>query len=102
MRRFALKLSVLLVGIASFAFGQVGNGTLTGTVTDPAGAVVPNAKVEATNGATGVAYPAVSTNTGNYTITFVNNNMGVINTRALTITAATNTRGRLQGRRPGR
>jgi hypothetical protein len=69
MRKFALKLSVLLVGIASFAFGQVGNGTLTGTVTDPAGAVVPNAKVDATNAATGVAYPAVSTNTGNYTIT---------------------------------
>ncbi|HEX4276628.1 MAG TPA: carboxypeptidase-like regulatory domain-containing protein, partial [Bryobacteraceae bacterium] len=59
----------LLFGIvASLAFGQVGNGTITGTVSDPAGAVVPGARVEATNAQTGVVFPAVSTNTGNYTI----------------------------------
>ena len=38
------------------AFGQVGNGTITGTVTDPAGAVVAGATVEAKNAATGVVY----------------------------------------------
>ena len=50
------------------AFGQGSNGTITGTVLDPAGAVVAGAAVEAKNIETGVAYPAASTNTGNYTI----------------------------------
>lgn len=51
------------------AFGQVGNGTITGTVSDPAHAVVPGASVQATNAETGVVYSGVTTNTGNYTIT---------------------------------
>jgi hypothetical protein len=57
-----------LLAVGSLAFGQVGNGTITGTIIDPAGAVVAGAAVEATNTGTGVAFPAVSTNTGNYTI----------------------------------
>jgi hypothetical protein len=50
------------------AFGQVGSGTITGSVTDQAGAVVPAATVEARNVETGVVFRGVSTNTGNYTI----------------------------------
>ena len=53
---------------ATLAFGQVGNGTITGTVTDPAGAVVAGATVEAKNTETGVVFPGASTNAGNYTI----------------------------------
>ena len=68
MRVWLLKLCVLLVLVASLALGQVGNGTITGTVSDPAGAVVPGATVEAVNSATGVVFPAVSTNTGAYSI----------------------------------
>src|ERR1700681_3740632 len=49
-------------------FGQGGNGTITGTVTDPAGAVVPGATVEAKNTGTGVIFLGESTNTGNYTV----------------------------------
>ncbi len=56
----------LLAG--GIAFGQVGNGTITGTVTDMAGAVVPSAKVDAKNVETGVVYSAASTAAGNYTI----------------------------------
>jgi hypothetical protein len=56
----------LFSGLAAFA--QVGNGVITGTVTDPAGAVVAGASVEAKNTATGVVFPAVTTTTGNYTI----------------------------------
>ena len=63
-----LQLVACGVVFASQALSQVGNGTITGTVTDPAGAVVPGAAIEAKNTATGVAYSAVSTNTGNYTI----------------------------------
>ncbi len=65
---WSLQLVVLLLVVASLAFGQTGNGTITGTVTDPAGAVVPGATVTAKNTETGVVFPAESTNTGNYTI----------------------------------
>jgi hypothetical protein len=68
MRRRCLQLVVCLTILASVALGQVGNGTITGVVTDPGGAVVPSASIEAKNTETGVVFPAVSTNTGNYTI----------------------------------
>src|SRR5215813_12433413 len=55
--------------VAPLAFGQVGNGTITGVITDPAGAVVAGVSVGARNAETGVVFPAVSTNAGNYTIT---------------------------------
>ncbi|HEY3827195.1 MAG TPA: TonB-dependent receptor [Bryobacteraceae bacterium] len=50
------------------AFAQSDRGTITGTVLDPAGAVVPSAPVEAKNTATGAVYPAATSATGNYTI----------------------------------
>ena len=68
-RSLSLQLVLLLGAIAPLSFGQVGNGTITGTVTDPANAIVPAAAVVATNTQTGVAYSAVSTSTGSYTIT---------------------------------
>jgi hypothetical protein len=49
------------------AFAQNDRGTITGTVLDPANAVVPNANVVAIN-ASGVEFKTVSTGTGNYTI----------------------------------
>src|SRR5262249_25693499 len=48
--------------------GQAATGTITGTVTDPAAAVVSGAEVTARNIETGVVYPTTSTSTGNYTI----------------------------------
>src|ERR1700733_7142870 len=66
MRLGLVLVCLFLVSLA--AFGQVGNGTITGIVTDPAGAVVPGAAVEAKNTQTGVVYPAVSTSTGNYSV----------------------------------
>jgi len=62
--RAGLLFSCLLAG-SLLAFGQAGTGTITGTVTDPGGAVVANATVEAKNTETGVAYPAATTGTGN-------------------------------------
>ncbi|MBV9506865.1 MAG: carboxypeptidase regulatory-like domain-containing protein [Acidobacteriia bacterium] len=55
-----------LVGICLFA--QSDRGTITGTVVDPAGAVVANVVIEATNTATGVNYSGASSATGNYTL----------------------------------
>ena len=61
-------IALCLLSAASGAFGQAGAGTITGTVIDPAGAVIANAQIEAKNTDTGAIYPTVSTNTGNYTI----------------------------------
>jgi carboxypeptidase family protein len=49
-------------------FAQSDRGTITGTVSDPAGAVVAGAAIEAKNEGTGVTYQAATTPTGNYTI----------------------------------
>ncbi len=50
------------------AFAQSDRGTITGTVLDPAGAVVPSASIVAKNGATGQEYTVGSSSTGNYTL----------------------------------
>jgi hypothetical protein len=47
---------------------QSDRGTITGTLSDPAGAVVASASVEARNEETGLNYQAATTPTGNYTI----------------------------------
>ena len=50
------------------AFAQSDRGTITGTIADPAGAVVANAPVQARNVETGAVYQAASSTTGNYTL----------------------------------
>jgi hypothetical protein len=64
----SLTVAVGLFVLALVAFAQSDRGTITGTISDPAGAVVANAALEARNQATGVVYQAASTATGNYTI----------------------------------
>ena len=66
MRSILKSASIFLCAWAAMA--QSDRGTITGTISDPAGAVVANAAVEARNVATGVLYQAASTATGNYTI----------------------------------
>ena len=56
----------LLCAIAAFA--QSDRGTITGTISDPASAVVASAAIEARNTDTGAVYPVASSATGNYTI----------------------------------
>jgi len=56
----------LLFSISS-AFGQVGS-SITGTVSDTSGAVIPNAVLELKNSDTGAVYASGSSATGNYTI----------------------------------
>ncbi|HEY7337960.1 MAG TPA: TonB-dependent receptor [Bryobacteraceae bacterium] len=53
---------------ALLAFAQGDRGTITGTIADPAGAVVAVAPVEARNVDTGAVYRAATTATGNYTL----------------------------------
>ena len=47
-------------------FSQAVNATLIGTVTDPSGALVPNAGVVATDAQTGVARHSITNESGNY------------------------------------
>src|SRR5690348_4989550 len=64
----AAKLAIALLFLLTFAhaaFGQTG-GTITGLISDPAGAVIANAPVEAKNAATGVVATAATSATGNY------------------------------------
>ncbi|PYS32494.1 MAG: hypothetical protein DMG14_34410 [Acidobacteria bacterium] len=50
------------------AFAQTDRGTLTGTVSDTTGAVIPGVSIEAKNVQTGAVYQAGSSETGNYTL----------------------------------
>ena len=64
----SLRCAAFCALFAAAAFAQSDRGTITGTVSDPANAMVPNAKVVATNTATGAVTQTVTTGTGNYTI----------------------------------
>src|SRR5215469_2204351 len=66
MRSLLVTACGLSLGLAAFA--QSDRGTITGTISDPAGAVIANAPVEAKNVATGTLYPVATTGTGNYTL----------------------------------
>ena len=57
---------LFLAAIAVWA--QSDRGTITGTITDPAGAVITGAPIALRNVATAAAYEAASTATGNYTL----------------------------------
>jgi hypothetical protein len=59
---------ILLLAWAAPALAQSDRGTITGTVTDPSGAVVPNAKVTATNLDTNETREAVTSGEGSYTL----------------------------------
>lgn len=65
--------TVLMVVLSGQALGQAGidTGSVTGSVKDPSGALVPGAEVTLTNNATGVALTSVSTKVGAYTFPIV-------------------------------
>jgi hypothetical protein len=65
MRFFGLFSALCLCSVAAFA--QTATGTITGTISDPAGAVVANAPLELKNSETGTVYQTASSSTGNYT-----------------------------------
>src|SRR5438105_9340952 len=67
MKRFLFLCSLALL-ISTVCFSQSDRGTITGSVTDPAGAVVPGAHATARNTETGAIFETVTTSTGNYDI----------------------------------
>src|SRR5436309_2985114 len=72
------KLARVIVALLPFAVqlfwgsvearAQTDRGTITGTVADPAGAVIPGAKIRAISVETGGVYDTLTTGTGNYTL----------------------------------
>ena len=67
MRRFFSVASTILLVFFSVTLAMAqGNATLTGTVTDPTGAVVPGATVTATNVATNVPSTTQTNDSGLY------------------------------------
>src|SRR5262245_5056657 len=67
MKKAFLSVLVSCVLVAT-SFGQASNATLTGTVADATGAVLPGVSITATNNATGVVSTIVSNEAGAYTI----------------------------------
>jgi hypothetical protein len=63
-----IKLTVFVCLLVLAVWAQSDRGTITGTIADPAGAVVANAPIELRNIATGALYQAASSSTGNYTL----------------------------------
>ncbi|HEY7338631.1 MAG TPA: carboxypeptidase regulatory-like domain-containing protein [Bryobacteraceae bacterium] len=63
-----IRVSALFLLYAGVTLAQSDRGTITGTVSDPAGAVVANAPVEAKLMETGAVYQAATSATGNYTL----------------------------------
>src|SRR5215469_16607609 len=62
------KLFAFVIVTAAIAFAQSNQGTITGTISDPAGAVIASAQIEVRNADTGVVYRGGSSNTGNFVI----------------------------------
>ena len=66
MRCLAALVGLLLAALA--AFGQGGNGSITGTIADSSGAVVPNVSIEVKNSETGAVFNGGTSSTGNYVV----------------------------------
>ena len=70
-----LSVCILSLCAASVVFAQAGRGSISGTITDPGGAVVPGAQVVLLNRATGLTQHTVTSAAGLYT--FISLNPGV-------------------------
>src|ERR1041384_6253021 len=65
-RHLAITWLLLLLALVAPVYAQSDRGAIGGTVTDPSGAVVPNAKVTATNLDTNEVRETTSSDVGSY------------------------------------
>src|ERR1051325_8729021 len=66
MKLRTLRLFLLLALLSASVLAQTPTGAIVGTVSDPTGAVVPNAKVTITERATGRVISLTTNSEGNY------------------------------------
>ena len=64
----AVGVIVVVLAVCGIGFAQGDRGTITGTVNDVSGAVLPGVGIAATNTETGARSETVTTETGNYTL----------------------------------
>ena len=64
-----LAVLALMFVFTSLVFGQAETGQVTGTVTDPSGAIVAGAKVTITDVNTGASRTGTTNSSGSYTFT---------------------------------
>ena len=69
--RFFLFATVMLILVPAIFPQSVTSGDIVGVVTDPSGAVIPNAKVTATNDNTGATHNATTNGEGFYRFSFL-------------------------------
>src|SRR5688572_12025348 len=67
----SMKKVISLLVFPIVAFAQSQTGRITGRVTDPAGAVIPNAVVIANDQDTGVTYRGITSGAGVYAVPFL-------------------------------
>ena len=63
-----IVLMIIMSAGVQFAYSQAETGQITGTVTDPSGAIIPNAKITAKSTTTGAERQTTSSSSGTYTI----------------------------------
>src|SRR5688572_29459280 len=73
MKKASIALLLLIITVAGWS--QVSTGSLGGQVSDPAGALIPGAKVVARNDATGQEYTTVTSEAGLYVFPTLNTGM---------------------------
>jgi trimeric autotransporter adhesin len=70
-RKILLGSAVLCLVLLPNLHAQIRSATITGLVTDPSGAVIPDATVVVTETATSVSYPSKSDNKGLFTVPYL-------------------------------
>src|SRR5258708_2218104 len=71
MSKRLVVLVALLFSFSAIVSAQTITASVTGTVSDSTGAVVPNATITATNGSTNLSYPATTNQSGVYNLLFL-------------------------------
>ncbi|HEV2447292.1 MAG TPA: carboxypeptidase-like regulatory domain-containing protein, partial [Candidatus Sulfopaludibacter sp.] len=69
--RRALSVAAVLLAAGAWCAAQESRGSITGKITDPQNALVPNAAVKVTNTATNVSRNTVTNQTGYYEVSFL-------------------------------
>src|SRR5690242_113365 len=84
MRLVCVKLiaAVCLLLLSTIAFAQSDLSTITGTIKDPSGSSVPNAKLTVHNEATGVERTTTSSESGTFSVTNLPSGMYTVTVEA--------------------